>query len=118
MKRSSLQLSGLGNQTSCRLIGGSFRSERLPSFHPGFSHNEIKANTAACEWVKHNIDYESKLAGSSDGIVLMIAHCAVEEFICKIRLVVSHQVLLLSANTYVCFSSFVSLLANSGCLVL
>lgn len=70
-------VTGLGNQTSCRLIGVSFRSERLPSFHPGFSRNEIKANTAACKWVKHNIHSESKLAGSSDGIVLMIASAIV-----------------------------------------
>lgn len=39
----------------------SCESKRVPSFNVGFSLNEIKANTATCKWVKHNINYESKL---------------------------------------------------------
>lgn len=50
---------------SRQLIVVSGESERVPSFNFGFSHNEIKANMAACKWVKHNIHYESNYGNAN-----------------------------------------------------
>lgn len=71
---------------SRELIGASCESKRVPSLNAGFSRNEIKANTAACKWVKHNIHYGSNYksaiqsAGSlgwdcSDERCVRGAHC-------------------------------------------